>query len=367
MDHRRFMARALSLAEKGEGWVNPNPMVGAVIVKNGSIIGEGYHEKYGEAHAERNAINKSTEDLTEASMYVTLEPCFHHGKTPPCTEAIIASGISKVYIGSKDPNPKVAGQGISTLREAGIKVAVGILGDECMGLNRRFFHYIRTGCPYVTMKYAMTMDGKIATRTGKSKWITGELARHEVHKDRHRNTAIMVGVGTVLEDNPKLTCRMEKGRNPVRVVCDTNLRMPLNSAIMCCANKVRTIIATSSKDINKRFALEAMGAELFDVPMKEGQLDIQVLMRMLGAEGIDSILLEGGATLNYSALKAGVVNKIQSYIAPKVFGCKMALGPVGGEGVSEVTEAMELYNVEVRKIGEDWLIESEVKHSCLLD
>ena len=228
MTDTEYMKIALELAKKGCGFVNPNPMVGAVIVKGDEMIGMGYHEKYGNLHAERNAILSCKKSPKGATLYVTLEPCCHYGKTPPCTEAIIESGISKVVIGSSDPNPLVQGQGVNILRNNGIKVIENVLKEECDEINKAFFHYIKTKTPYVVMKYAMTIDGKIATYTGKSKWVTGEEARQNVHKDRHKYSAIMVGVGTVLADNPMLNCRIEECKNPIRIICDTNLRTPIN-------------------------------------------------------------------------------------------------------------------------------------------
>ena len=232
MTDQEYMLRAIQLAKKGEGWTNPNPMVGAVIVKDGKIIGEGYHKKYGELHAERNAIASLTESAEGAVIYVTLEPCCHHGKTPPCTEAIIEQKIRKVVIGSRDPNPKVAGKGVQMLREAGVTVVEDFMREECDQLNPVFFHYITMKTPYVVMKYAMTLDGKIATKTGASKWITGESARKEVQHMRHQYMGIMAGIGTVLADDPMLNVRVEGWKSPVRIVCDSKLRIPPGSQIV---------------------------------------------------------------------------------------------------------------------------------------
>lgn len=226
MRDRDYMRMALEEAVKGEGWTNPNPMVGAVIVKDGRVIGKGFHERYGRLHAERNAIADCRESMEGATIYVTLEPCCHHGKQPPCTEAIIRERFARVVIGSDDPNPLVAGKGVRILREHGIQVDTGVEKEACDALNPVFFHYIRTGRPYVAMKYAMTADGKIATYTGASKWITGEAARQEVQKARHRYAGIMVGVNTVLADDPMLNCRLPGGHSPVRIICDTHLRTP---------------------------------------------------------------------------------------------------------------------------------------------
>lgn len=262
-EDRKYMEMAIELAKGGVGWVNPNPMVGAVIVKDGRILGKGFHTKYGELHAEREALAACTEDPRGAVMYVTLEPCCHYGKTPPCTEAILEKGIAKVVIGSDDPNPQVAGKGIRRLRENGVKVVTGVCKEQCDELNQVFFHYIRTGMPYAVMKYAMTMDGKIATSTGASKWITGETARNRVQQDRHRYAGIMVGIGTVLRDDPLLTCRLPGSKSPVRIICDTHLRTPLTAQVVQTTDQAETWIATCSKDNEKIAALEAHGCRIF--------------------------------------------------------------------------------------------------------
>lgn len=360
-----YMKMALNLAENGCGWVSPNPMVGAIIVKEGSIIGQGWHEKYGQLHAERIALNNCKESAEGATMYVTLEPCCHVGKTPPCTEAIIAGKISKVVVGSTDPNPQVYGKGITILRGQGIEVEVGVLKEECDKLNEVFFHYMKTQKPSVVMKYATTMDGKISTYTGQSKWITGETARQRVQKDRHRYSAIMVGIGTVLEDDPLLTCRMNQGKNPIRIICDTNLRLPVESQIVKTSKDIKTIIATACKDKEKQDLYRKFGCEVLIVSEKGEHIDLNQLMFTLGNLKIDSILLEGGSTLNWSALEAGIVKKVQCYIAPKLFGGIGAKSPIGGQGVSEPGKAYELINTTCLKIGEDFLLESEVKSKCL--
>lgn len=357
-----YMREALALAEKGMGFVNPNPMVGAVIVKNGRIIGRGWHRKCGELHAERNAFADCTEDCTGASIYVTLEPCCHYGKTPPCTEAIIEHRIKRVIIGSSDPNPLVAGKGVKILREHGIEVTEGVLRDDCDRLNEIFFHYITTGLPFVTMKYAMTMDGKIAAYTGKSQWITGEQSRQNVQYDRLRHSAIMVGVGTVLADDPMLTCRLEHGRNPVRIVCDTCLRTPIESNIVQTASKIPTIIATCSDDRKKISEYKALDCRIIRLNEKNGHTDLNQLMKILGDEKIDSILLEGGGELNWSALKTGIVSKIQTYIAPKLFGGKDAKSPISGIGAPSPDDAFMLTDSRIQRIGDDFLIESRVKN-----
>ncbi len=365
MNDEKYMKLALDLASKGAGKVNPNPLVGAVIVKNGEIISQGYHERYGDLHAERNAFKNAKQSCEGATMYVTLEPCCHFGKTPPCTEAIIENKISKVVVGVLDPNEKVAGNGVRILKDAGIEVVVGVLEKECKKINEVFFHYIINKIPYVVMKYAMTMDGKIATVLGKSKWITGEKARKKVHEDRNKYLAIMVGVGTVIADNPMLNCRIEDGRNPIRIICDTNLRTPIDCNIVNSAKEIRTIIATSNNNTENHQYYINSGCEIIVVNKKNNHIDLQELMIKLGKIGIDSILLEGGGTFNFSAIESKIVNKVQAYIAPKIFGGDNAKTPVAGKGFEEVSESINLKNSVVSQIGEDFLIESEVESFCL--
>lgn len=360
MNDEYYMKLALELAKKGCGFVNPNPMVGAVIVKENEIIGQGYHEKYGEFHAERNAIANCKVSPKGGTLYVTLEPCCHYGKTPPCTEAIIESGISKVVLGSSDPNPLVQGKGIEVLRKSNIVVVENVLKEECDELNEIFFHYINTRTPYVVMKYAMTIDGKIATYSGKSKWITGEEARKKVHNDRHKYSAIMVGAGTVLADDPMLNCRLENTKNPIRIICDTNLNTPLSSKIVKTANEIPTIIATSCDDVDKQNKYINTGCRLIVVPKKGKSIDLNILMKKLVEEKIDSILLEGGGTLNWSALESKIVNKVQTYISLKIFGGINAKSPVGGMGIENPNQSFYLKHKSINRIGEDILIESEV-------
>lgn len=363
MDDKEYMRLALQLAEKGCGWTSPNPMVGAVIVKDGRIIGQGWHERYGGLHAERNALASCTEPQKGATMYVTLEPCCHHGKQPPCVEAVLEAGISRVVTGSVDPNPLVGGKGISILREHGVQVTVDVLREECDRLNEVFMHYIQTRRPFVVMKYAMTMDGKIAAYTGASKWITGEEARNHVQQQRHRYSAIMAGIGTVLADDPLLTCRISNGKNPVRIICDSSLRIPLDAQIVTTANQVPTILAVCERgyaDKEKRLALEEAGCRVLCVEEANGHVDLRQLMQRLGEEQIDSILLEGGGNLHWAALESGIVRKVQAYVALKLFGGRDAKTPVEGRGVPAPSEAVFLKNGVVTRLGEDFLIESEV-------
>ena len=428
MTDQDYMKRAIELAKQGAGWTAPNPMVGAVVVKDGRIIGEGYHRKYGELHAERNALAACTEDPAGATIYVTLEPCCHYGKTPPCTEIILEKKIARVVIGSRDPNPKVAGKGARILREHGLQVEEDFMRDACDALNPVFFHYITTGLPYVVMKYAMTIDGKIATRTGASKWITGESAREHVHRLRGRYAAIMAGIGTVLADDPMLNCRIEGGHQPLRIVCDSKLRIPVDSRIMKSAKEYPTLIACSERimmdsdsangspngnwnnlnkernanlepdaelagrpdsntdeslteklDSNpsnnmagnpadtqarlmaKKATLESMGAKVWLLPEKDGHIDLAALMKRLGEERIDSVLIEGGGTLNQSALEAGIVRHVYAYIAPKILGGRDAKTPVEGLGVQLPDQGTKLRLGKISVLLSDILLEYDVE------
>lgn len=401
MKDEAYMKLAIALAKKGEGWVNPNPMVGAVIVKSGAygtnncgigtsncensenddaVIGSGYHERCGSLHAERNALANCKESPQGATLYVTLEPCCHYGKTPPCTDAIIESGISRVVIGTLDPNPLVSGKGAALLRSHNIEVTAGILEAECRALIRRFTHFITTGTPYVTMKYAMTLDGKIATHANLSQWITGSTAREHVHRERHCYHAIMAGVNTVLCDDPLLTCRLmntsgesdapgscnhaQTVRNPIRIICDTHLRTPLSSQIVQTAAEVETILATCEADIAKHRPYEQAGCNILTIDEKDGHVNLNTLMHKLGEQKIDSILLEGGSTLNWSALESKIVNNIQAYIAPKLFGGVLAKTPIGGAGVASPSDAFTLTAPAITQLGNDYLLESEVAYPC---
>ena len=364
MNDEDYMRLALQLAKKGCGWTSPNPMVGAVVVKEGRTIGQGWHQRYGQAHAERNALASCTEDPQGATLYVTLEPCCHYGKQPPCVDAILDAGIHRVVVGSADPNPLVAGKGIAFLRAHGIDVTENVLQGECDALNKVFFHYITTKRPFVSIKYAMTMDGKIATYTGASKWITGEIARNHVQRQRHRFRGIMVGVGTILADDPLLTCRIEGGRDPVRIICDTHLRTPLQSQVVTTAKQVPTILATCCGDPEKQAAYQQAGCRVLCLEERCGHVNLPQLMEQLGQEQIDSILLEGGGTLNWSALESGIVQQVQAYIAPKLFGGRDAKTPIEGAGVSFPDAAFQLKNSRLERLGEDLLIESEVEYPC---
>ncbi len=361
-----YMRRALELARKGEGHTSPNPMVGCVVVKDGRIISEGYHEKYGEFHAERNALTRCTEDTAGADLYVTLEPCCHQGKTPPCTDIIIEKKIARVFVGSMDSNPLVAGKGVQILRDHGIYVETGILDAECRKLNEVFYHYIATKTPFVVMKYAMTLDGKIACATGDSKWVTGEIARTQVHRMRGRYRGIMVGIGTVLADDPMLNCRVEGGVDPVRIICDSNLHIPTESQIVKTALDIETIVACSQEALEserkqeKIRRLKEAGIQIIGTEGAHG-VNLVELMKKLGGQNIDSILLEGGGTLNASALEDGIVNKVYAYIAGKLIGGMDARSPVEGMGIDRMADAITLQNVEIEKLGDDFCIVGYVK------
>lgn len=369
MGNVHIMARALELAENGRGRTSPNPVVGAVIVKDGKIIGEGFHEKYGGPHAEINAFRNAEQngyDVSGAEMYVTLEPCAHYGKTPPCAEAIVNKNIKKVYIGASDPNALVAGKGIEILKKAGIEVEHGLLEKECIKINEIFFKYILEKKPFVVWKSAMTIDGKIASYTGDSKWISCERSRNIVQIMRNSLTGIMVGVNTVIEDNPKLTVRLEGGRNPIRIVVDSRLRTPLDSNVI--NEEGECIIATvKGADLKRKAELENAGAKVIFTPEDSfGRVDLKYLMGALGEMGIDSILLEGGGELNFSALEAEIIDKAIMFIAPKIIGGKTAKTPVGGRGFEKIDNSIILNNMEVSRIENDILIQGYIRRTACL-
>ena len=356
------MMRALELATLGRGKVAPNPMVGAIIVKDGKVIGEGYHKRYGDNHAEVNAFENSTEDVTGATMYVTLEPCAHYGNTPPCAKRIVEEGIKRVVIGVLDPNPLVAGKGVNILKDAGIDVVVGVLEEKCRKINEVFMKYIETSRPFVLMKYAMSLDGKISTVTDKSKWISCEESRRDVHKLRNNLSAIMVGINTVIKDNPMLNCRIEGGNNPIRIIVDSKLRIPLDSNIVNSSDKIQTIVATTDKaDKDKIISLKEKDIEILIIESKDDRVDITKLMDKLGEKKIDSILLEGGSELNFSCLQEGIVDKVRIYIAPMILGGHNAKGAVGGNGISEIVDAFNIENIDVSTLGSDIVVEGYVK------
>ena len=358
-----YMKMAIELSKKGIGFVNPNPLVGAVIVKNGKVIGTGFHEKFGEAHAEVNAFNNATETVENAEMYVTLEPCSHYGKTPPCVDKIIEEKISKVYIGMKDPNAIVAGRGIQKLIDNKIEVEVGICEEEIKKLNEIFIKYITTLKPFCIMKTAMSLDGKIATHLKHSKWITNEKSRNYVHELRNRVAAIMVGVGTVISDNPSLDTRLERQNisNPIRIIVDIYGEIPLDSKVLSDNSIAPTIVVLTPLAKQEIVNEISKKAEVMVIEEKDGKVDLKVLMEELGKKGIDSILLEGGGTLNWSMLEEGLVDKVISFIAPKIIGGIDAITPVEGQGIKTMDEAILLENIDIQRFDNDIMIEAYIR------
>lgn len=355
-----YMQRTLELAKGGWGRTNPNPLVGAVIVKEGRIIGEGFHKALGCAHAEVEALNHAEEDVEGATLYVSLEPCSHFGRTPPCVQAVIASGIRRVVVAMTDPNPKVSGKGLEMLRDAGIEVVQGVLEAQAFKLNEIFVTYITKQKPFVIMKSAMTLDGKIASFSGDSKWISGEASRRRVHELRDRVAGVMVGIHTVLRDDPQLTTRLEgrAGKNPVRIVVDSKGSLPENSKILEPGSGGPVILATTdSMNEEKEYRLTQRGVVMVKCMDSKGSVDLKRLMEELFKREIDSILLEGGGSLNASALSAGIVDKVMFFIAPKILGGQKALTPVEGQGVEQVSDALKLREISVEKVGEDILVE----------
>ncbi len=349
-----MMRRAIMLARQGAGWTNPNPLVGAVVVKDGRAIGEGYHEVYGGLHAERNALAACGEDPAGATLYVTLEPCCHTGKQPPCTEAVIAAGISRVVVGSRDPNPLVSGKGNEALRAAGIDVVEDVLRDRCDALNPVFFHFMKTGRPYVVAKWAMTLDGKIATHSGDSQWVSCEESRADTHRLRHRLAAIMVGINTVVDD-PMLTARCDFPANqPLRVVVDSKLRIPLESQLVRTAGEVPVLVATAVAQEGSRVQeLRRLGVQVASLPRPDGEVDLEALVHLLGTRGIDSVLVEGGGTLHEAMFRTGLVDRTIVYLAPKICGGAEAKSPVAGVGIERMADAFELGHPMVEHIGDD--------------
>lgn len=355
-----YMATAIDEAQKGIGFTSPNPLVGAVIVKDGKMIGRGYHEKFGEPHAERNALADCREDPAEADMYVTLEPCCHYGHQPPCTEAIIAAGIRRVFVGSDDPNPLVAGKGISILRAAGITVKTGIMKEQCDELNEIFFHYITAKTPYVILKAAVSADGKTALKNGGSKWITSEKSRSHAHNWRKRAAAILVGVNTVITDDPLLNCRTDDPSDPVRVICDSKLRTPIESQIVKTSSEIPVYIATLCRDEKRIKVYEDAGVHIIaSVDDGNGRIDLRQLMRTLGSMQLDSVLIEGGASIHASAIKSGIVNKAVFYTAPKMIGADghSAIGALDIQTMDRVP-VMKLKKTEI--LDNDIMAEYEV-------
>lgn len=352
---REYMQLALDLAASAKGNTNPNPLVGAVLVKDGVIVGTGLHRKAGEPHAEVHAFRMAGEHAKGATLYVTLEPCSHYGKTPPCAKLVKESEVARVVVAMQDPNPEVAGRGIALLRDAGIEVEVGVLEAEANKLNERFIHNMLTERPFVVSKFAMTLDGKIATHNGHSQWITAQVAREDVHLLRHEVDGILVGVQTVLNDNPKLTTRLPEGngRNPIRIVLDRTLKTPLDSHIAN-TTEAQTIIVTSiHAEEQKAVALEKQGVKIIRVQEAENGLEIEATLKALYKSGITHLLVEGGGAVNASFLRSGFIDQYIVYIAPKVLGGMHSITPFTGSDVDSIDLAAELTFDEVRQIGDD--------------
>ncbi len=359
----KYMRMALRLAEKAGGRTSPNPMVGAVVVKDGKIISRGWHRKAGEPHAEAIALKKAGAAAEGATLYVTLEPCSHTGKrTPPCSPLVIQSGITRVVVAMTDPNPKVSRGGVKALSAAGIDVITGVVEAEARKLNEAYIKHITTGKPFVTLKIAQTLDGKIATARGESKWITGEKAREEAHKLRDINDAILVGINTVLKDNPSLTTRIPGGRDPIRVIVDSSLRIPLNAKVLTQKSSAKTIVATlASATKGKMIKLQKAGVEVLTVKAVAGRVDLRDLMRKLGKMDIMSVLIEGGAEINFSALKSGIVDKAVLFIAPMLMTGKDALCSIGGSSPVKLSQALRLCDVTTRFVGQDLMVEGYMR------
>ena len=359
----QFMRRALTLAENGRGRTNPNPLVGCVIVRDGTVLAEGYHAALGEDHAERAALRQARKlhvDVRGAVMYVSLEPCSHHGRTPPCADAVIEAGIREVVVAMTDPNPVVAGNGIRKMREAGILVRTGVLEDDARQQNEPFIKYIVQRLPFVVLKTAMSLDGKIATASGCSQWISCEESRESTHELRDRYAAIMAGSGTILQDDPRLNTRLAhgEGRDPIRIVIDSSGRIPMESKVFISPSKTGVLLATTSRIAQETAAkYESIGVEVLRLDGQGGKVDLLALMRELGAREIDSVLLEGGSGLNAAALKAGIVDKVLFFIAPLIVGGIAAPSPVGGNGINLLGEAVRLERVAWRASGQDMLVE----------
>jgi len=355
-----YLKQALKLAAKAKGRTSPNPMVGALVVKNDKIVGKGFHPAAGKPHAEIYALREAGNQARKATMYVTLEPCNHQGRTPPCTEAIIAAGISRLVIGMEDPNPKVAGKGIARLREAGIDAVSGILEDECHRLNEAYIKYITTNTPFVTLKIAASMDGRIATHAGHSHWITNDKSRRYVHQLRDETDAILIGIGTLLQDNPKLTTRLpqKKGHNPYRIIVDSRLRTPLHANIFGADAKEKLILATSCKNKENLKLYQDRAYHILQIPTNEvGQLDLNILMKKLAQLEIMSVLIEGGSEISGSSVDAGIVDKFCFFYAPLLIGGRGAVGMVGGQGINFIPEAQRVKNLKIKHFGTDICVE----------
>lgn len=364
---KQYMKMALELAAKAKGRTSPNPMVGAVLVKGGDVVGRGFHARAGSPHAEVVALNDAGDRARDATLYVTLEPCCHFGRTKPCTEAIINAGVGKVVVAAVDPNPLVAGKGITRLRQAGVVVEPGLMEQDSQRLNEVFNKYITTKTPFVTAKAAMSLDGKIATRTGESQWITGPKARQQTHRLRDSHDAILVGIGTVLADNPSLTTRLsgeEKGQDPVRIVLDSGARTPPACKMLNQDSPAPTYVVVSKDASRDKIKdLEAAGARVARLDSSPQGIDLHGLMKWLGEIEVTSLLVEGGAGIHASFFAAGLVDKVTWFIAPQVIGGSDAPGPVGGRGIERLDDALVLSDVEISRCGRDILVTGYTRKS----
>jgi diaminohydroxyphosphoribosylaminopyrimidine deaminase/5-amino-6-(5-phosphoribosylamino)uracil reductase len=357
IDDERWMKRVLRLAEKGRGRTSPNPMVGAILVKDGRIVAEGYHAKAGEPHAEIIALRKTGKEAKEATLYLNLEPCTHYGKTPPCAPVVIEAGVRRAVIGMEDPNPLVKGRGVEALKRAGLDVYVGILEKECRRLNEAFCKYILNKEPFLILKVVATLDGKIATRKGESQWISGEASRRFVHRLRDQVDGVIVGIGTVLKDDPMLTARVKGGKDPYRIILDSRLRIPENAKVIEISPS-RTIVATTELAPGEKVErLEKKGVRVLILDSKKGRVDLKSCLFKLGEMGMMSLLVEGGSQLNGSFLDEGLIDKIFLFLSPKLIGDPQALGMFDGHGVTSLKEAIPLNELKVIRIGEDLLLE----------
>lgn len=360
--HEEYMQQALKIAAYGVGRTSPNPLVGAVIVRNGRIVGQGWHRKAGTPHAEIHALRQAETLAKGATMYVTLEPCAHYGRTPPCCQAVIDAGIKQVIVATLDPNPLVAGKGIELLRDAGIEVIAGILEEEAYTLNEVFFKWITTKLPFVILKTAMTLDGKIATCTGQSQWITSTASREYVHKMRDIYDSILVGIGTVLADNPSLTTRLgESSKNPIRIIVDSMARTPLTAKVITDHLAPTIIAVTANAPAAKVAELRVAGAEVIIINTMDGQVDLRDLLIALSQRNITSVFIEGGATINCSFMKENLFDKVHVFIAPKLVGGQTAATPIGGAGIENLSKACMLEQMTSQIIGEDILISAYAK------
>ena len=351
-----YMREALRIAEYARGRTSPNPLVGAVIVRDGTIVASGWHRAAGEPHAEIHALRMAGELARGATLYVTLEPCAHHGRTGPCAEAVIAAGLARVVVALSDPNPLVAGRGIHLLTAAGIEVTTGVCEDEARRQNEIFLKWVTTKRPFVTLKTAMTLDGKIASHTGASRWITGAAARARVHAYRNEYDAILVGIGTVLADDPSLTTRLEHGtgKNPLRIVLDSEARTPLDAKLVADGAAPTIIVVSERADHRRVNLLRACGAEV--VTLGTQRVDIAALLDYLGAREITSLFVEGGAAVNWSLLAGGSVDKVHAFIAPMLMGGETAKTPIGGTGFDSPQTALRLHDMTVEQVGTDILV-----------